>query len=130
MARFHFFLQDFDKNFLVLYFRKKLAAQSLAAKLRRLRLKYVSIRLKAVKQSDWENKWREDFKPFSLTSTFKVIPIEFKDKCVTRKKPLYLAPGLAFGTGLHATTRFMAQFIESCQGRFQTFLDIGTGTGI
>ena len=36
----------------------------------------------------------------------------------------------AFGTGLHATTRFMAQFAESCEGKYLSFIDIGTGTGI
>ena len=37
---------------------------------------------------------------------------------------------LSFGTGLHETTRFMAQFIEDNRGKFKSFLDIGTGTGI
>ncbi len=37
---------------------------------------------------------------------------------------------LSFGTGLHETTRFMAQFIEDKKGKFKSFLDIGTGTGI
>jgi ribosomal protein L11 methyltransferase len=37
---------------------------------------------------------------------------------------------LSFGTGLHETTRFMAQFIEDRRGNFKSFLDIGTGTGI
>jgi len=37
---------------------------------------------------------------------------------------------LSFGTGLHETTQFMAQFIEDQNGKFKSFLDIGTGTGI
>lgn len=123
-------LKDFDKNFLVLYFQERKAAQSLVSKLRKLKLKRIVIRFKAVKQSQWQNKWRKDFKPFVLTPRFKVIPLEFKLKHITRKEPIYLEPGLAFGTGLHATTHFMVQFIERCEGRFKTFLDIGTGTGI
>ena len=123
-------LKEFDKNFLLLYFNQKALAQLFLLKLRRLKLKQVILRLKSIKQSEWENKWRNEFKPFSLTPTFKVIPMEFKNKHRTRQKPLYLGTGLAFGTGLHATTRFMAEFIESVQGRYENFLDIGTGTGI
>jgi len=123
-------LKDFDKSFFILYFNKKKQAQSLTRRLKKLNLKYVILRLKVVKQSEWENKWRDDFQPFSLTRTFNVVPLELKKKYMTRKTPIYLGAGLAFGTGLHATTRFMAQFIETCRGHFETFLDIGTGTGI
>jgi ribosomal protein L11 methyltransferase len=37
---------------------------------------------------------------------------------------------LSFGTGLHETTQIVSQFIEDYQGRFESFLDIGTGTGV
>ena len=31
---------------------------------------------------------------------------------------------------MHATTRLMANTIERCRGKFKSFLDVGTGTGI
>jgi ribosomal protein L11 methyltransferase len=37
---------------------------------------------------------------------------------------------LAFGTGLHPTTRLTAGFIENKRNEIKEFLDIGTGTGI
>jgi len=43
-----------------------------------------------------------------------------------------LDPGLSFGTGHHATTCFCLEQLAACRrrGAGQSFLDIGTGTGI
>jgi ribosomal protein L11 methyltransferase len=43
-----------------------------------------------------------------------------------------LDPGLSFGTGQHPTTRFCLEQVVACRkpGQVQSFLDIGTGSGI
>ncbi|HQP10277.1 MAG TPA: 50S ribosomal protein L11 methyltransferase, partial [Candidatus Omnitrophota bacterium] len=113
------------------YFRSLKKAQVLKKKMRALRLRGIPTRLKILHKNDWQTKWQEDFKPFCLTRRFSVIPVRFKGK---RRFPgrisLFLDTELAFGSGLHATTRFMAGFAERCAGRYRSFLDIGTGTGI
>ncbi|MCK5012682.1 MAG: 50S ribosomal protein L11 methyltransferase [Candidatus Omnitrophica bacterium] len=116
---------------LSVYFRSHIKALSLRKRLRAFHLKDVSLALKSLEKKDWQTKWKKEFKPFALTKTFQVIPSRYKCKCRLRgKTPLYIDTDLAFGTGLHATTRFMARFIERCEGRFENFLDLGTGTGI
>jgi len=57
------------------------------------------------------------------------MPPEFRSRQV-----ITIEPGLAFGTGTHATTRGCMEFIEqvadSLSGRRFTALDVGTGAGI
>ena len=116
---------------LSVFFRSRPKALSLKSKLRAFRLSDVSVILKSLEKKDWQTKWKTEFKPFSLTKTFAVIPLRYKHKHRIRTKvPIYIDTDLAFGTGLHATTRFMAQFIDRSKGKFESFLDIGTGTGI
>ena len=89
------------------------------------------ISLKRFKDEDWKTRWKDDFKPFALTKHIQVVPAWLKDDYQDRRRrPLYLDSSLAFGTGLHETTRYTAQLIESLQGKFKSFLDLGTGTGI
>ncbi|MFH0753725.1 MAG: 50S ribosomal protein L11 methyltransferase [Candidatus Omnitrophota bacterium] len=108
-----------------------LLARKLCSRFQALKVKGVKVSLRTHDQHDWQTRWKKDWKPFALTSRIQVIPcfIE-KARCPRGKIPLYLDTTAAFGTGLHETTRFSAQLIESRQGTFQTFLDIGTGTGI
>jgi ribosomal protein L11 methyltransferase len=118
-------------TYLSVYFCSIGEARAFKKKLHAFRLAHVPIRLKTLAKKDWQTKWKEDFRPFCLTKRFRVIPVRFQGK---RRFPgrtnLYLDTELAFGTGLHATTRFMAGFVERCAGRYDRFLDLGTGTGI
>jgi ribosomal protein L11 methyltransferase len=94
-------------------------------------LKGIDVKLRVHRRTDWETRWKENWKPFPLTKKIHVIPLFLKNaKCPKRKTPFYLDTTAAFGTGLHETTRFSAQLIEGLQGRFKTALDVGTGTGI
>ena len=116
---------------LSVYFQSQIKAISLAKRLRAFHLNDVSVTFKSLEKKDWQTKWKKEFKPFPLTQTFEVIPFAYKHKRRLRgRMPVYIDTDLAFGTGLHATTRFMAQFIERRRGKSVSFLDIGTGTGI
>ena len=42
---------------------------------------------------------------------------------------IYIEPGMAFGTGLHATTQFCMTAIEN-EAAIAEALDVGTGSGI
>ena len=60
------------------------------------------------------------------------MPVWYRDKYkpVPGRDYILMDTLLSFGTGLHETTQCMAQFIEDKKGKFESFLDIGTGTGI
>jgi ribosomal protein L11 methyltransferase len=106
-------------------------AKSLAQRIRDQRLKGVGIHLKVLRPKDWERRWREDFRPFRLTRKFDIVP-RWRQKEYRRNKrsAIIIDTVTAFGTGQHETTRFMVELIERCEGKFESFLDIGTGTGI
>jgi len=123
--------ETWPNTYLSLYFQSQEKARALRKKLRAFHLNNVSVNLKRLRKDDWQTKWKKGFKPFVLTNSFGVVPMRLKKKYRFRgRKPLYIDTDLAFGTGLHATTRFMAQFVERCTGHFISFLDVGTGTGI
>jgi ribosomal protein L11 methyltransferase len=119
-----------DRRLAVFYESVKKADKVLLS-LRRLKLNNVKLISRALKKSDWQTKWKDEFKPFALTKSFGVIPMWQKGKFAFRtRKPIYIDTDLAFGTGLHSTTKYMAEFIERLRGRFRSFFDVGTGTGI
>lgn len=124
------FAQDGTSR-LTIYMETFVKAMALKSKLRKMSLKDVKIVYKPLKSKDWQNIWKKDYKPFQLTKKFDIVPYSYRDKYKSSKREfIYIDTSYAFGTGLHATTRFMAQFIERCEGKYSSFIDIGTGTGI
>lgn len=106
-------------------------AKKLQATIRSLKLKGVIVSLKVRYKKDWQDRWKKGVKPFALTAHIDVVPRWTASKYQkTNKFPIYIDTNLAFGTGLHETTRFMAQLIEARRGEFVSFLDVGTGSGI
>jgi ribosomal protein L11 methyltransferase len=101
-------------------------------KLTALNLPGLSTSITILHQNDWLSRWKTDWKPFSLTKSLDVVPVwcrpDYKER--RGRQFLLLDTISSFGTGLHETTRFMAEFIEEMKGKFTRFLDVGTGTGI
>ena len=85
--------------------------------------------------SEWMEGWKESFRPFT-TKRFYVRPPWCDESDDTSKMDLVIEPGMAFGTGQHATTQLCLAQIEGVAERLrerlssQTVLDVGTGTGI
>jgi ribosomal protein L11 methyltransferase len=84
---------------------------------------------------DWLEEWKKGFKPFKLVGDFWVVPswLQPPPEC---KHAIYIDPGMAFGTGTHATTQMMAFFIHKLAEKNKAkiadwaMLDVGTGTAI
>ncbi len=103
--------------------------------------------LARVKREDWAESWKRHFKPIAIrvrkqasgecTSASKlpsllVKPGWSKRRAAKNQAVVILDPGLSFGTGQHPTTAFCLHEIVRClrPGPAQSFLDIGTGSGI
>lgn len=82
-----------------------------------------------VRDSDWENNWRQYYQPIETGERLVVVP-EWLDAPADGRLPLRLDPGLIFGTGSHATTRMCLAALEHCAGADRTVLDLGCGSGI
>ena len=82
-----------------------------------------------VEDSDWENNWREYYKPIPIGKKLVVVP-EWEPIPQDGRIPLRLDPGLIFGTGSHATTRMCLAELENYVNPGTRVLDLGCGSGI
>lgn len=83
-----------------------------------------------VDDGQWKDSYKEHFKTIDLTDNIIVKPSWEPVPENNTKKILELDPGMAFGTGDHATTSMCAVLMDEagCEGK--KVLDIGTGSGI
>lgn len=94
----------------------------------------VKFSCRSMKLSDWADKWKEDYVIQTLGRQFVLVPSwrknEFKEKDYKKRIPILMDPQSAFGSGEHETTRLIVKMLEKLSGKFKSFIDVGTGTGI
>ena len=81
-------------------------------------------------EADWAEAWKEYFWPERITDRIVVKPTWREYPARSGEIVLEIDPGMAFGTGTHATTALCIRMIENHLAPGQTFLDVGTGSGI
>ena len=94
-----------------------------------VRKRYPDCTVANVQDSDWENNWREFYKPIEIGEKLVVVP-QWETIPENGRKPLILDPGLIFGTGSHATTKMCLRAMEEYAGEGKKVLDLGCGSGI
>ena len=91
------------------------------------------VKWRIVVSESWHDSWRRFIKPRRVGKSFWVTPPWLTPPKFRSRQIITIEPGLAFGTGTHATTRGCMEFIECAAdalGRAFTALDVGTGAGI
>ena len=89
------------------------------------------IDLNKCKNEDWENNWKEFFKPVKVGSKILIRPVWIDDYDNSDgRQILSIEPGLAFGTGGHDTTRLCLEMCEKYLKEGDSVLDTGCGSGI
>lgn len=83
-----------------------------------------------IPDTDWNESWKENFKPVHLTAGFVVCPTWEGYTPAPGEKVIAIDPGMAFGTGTHPTTRLCVEMIENHTAEGMSVLDVGTGSGI
>ncbi len=94
-----------------------------------LDLPATAIRIESVADRVWEREWLKDFRPMRFGRRFWVCP-DGQAPADADAVVLELDPGLAFGTGTHATTALCLEWLEGRVLSGQTLLDYGCGSGI
>jgi ribosomal protein L11 methyltransferase len=88
-------------------------------------------RIEEIVGDAWRDAWKEHFRPFRLCQGVWVRPPWEEHTARRGEVVLVLEPGRAFGTGLHETTRLVAEAIAMLSKHNRpTVLDVGTGSGI
>lgn len=85
-----------------------------------------------IKESDWENEWKNYFHPFKASERFSIVPSWEQEGYQNNEGDLCikLDPGMAFGTGDHPTTSMCLRHIEEVVQPQHKVIDVGTGSGI
>jgi len=78
---------------------------------------------------EWEREWLSRFKPMPFGKRLWVCPTGF-DAPAPEAIVMHLDPGLAFGTGTHATTRLCLEWLDGHMDSDRTVADFGCGSGI
>lgn len=84
-------------------------------------------------EQDWGEEWKKHFSPYHLTPHLIVAPTWERYEVHGSEKLMIMDPGMAFGTGHHATTALVATLLEEeilTNGNNHSVLDVGTGTGV
>ena len=90
------------------------------------------LRTRIVHESDWATAWQEHFQVLHLGRRLVIKPSWRRHRRVDDQVVIDLDPGMAFGTGLHPTTRLCLQALEdlAARGPLGRVLDVGCGSGI
>lgn len=78
---------------------------------------------------DWIRAWMDDFKPMRFGERLWIVPTHCEAPSEA-ELVLVLDPGLAFGTGTHATTALCLEFLDRCELANRRVLDFGCGSGV
>jgi ribosomal protein L11 methyltransferase len=81
-------------------------------------------------EADWAQIWKAYFRTEKITDNIVVKPTWGKYSRYHDEIILEIDPGMAFGTGTHPTTGMCIELIEKYLKKGDSFLDVGTGSGI
>ena len=87
----------------------------------------------AMPEAEWRDAWKRYFKVSRLTRQFVVVPSWEQYEAQPDDVVINLDPGMAFGTGTHASTRLVLEHLQvmADAGAAPTrVLDVGCGSGI
>lgn len=98
----------------------------------RLRLASIAFALDTANcaQEDWINNWKQYFHPTPIGKKLMIHPTWIQNFDPQGRRVLDIEPGLAFGTGTHATTKLCMETLEDYVNAHSHVLDVGCGSGI
>ena len=87
------------------------------------------LRVRSVDDADWTDGWKAGYVPQRIGRVV-IVPSWLDEPIGPDEVALRLDPGMAFGTGLHPTTRGCLTLLQSTSPMPSTILDVGSGSGI
>ena len=102
------------------YLKERLAAEEIP----------YEVSFATVADIDWNEYWKKFFHTTEIGERLAVVPAWEEYNNVNNRSVLKINPGVAFGTGTHATTSLCLTLLEQYTKESDTILDIGCGSGI
>lgn len=87
------------------------------------------LRTRWIREADWAEQWKAHYRPVTVGDRLVIVPA-WMDNPLPQRIPLFLDPGMAFGTGMHPTTQMCLAEVERLVRPGMPVLDIGCGSGI
>lgn len=97
---------------------------------KRMDMGEIALSVVDVKEEDWANSWKVYFKPEKIGKKTVVKPTWEDYTAKDDELVIEIDPGMAFGTGNHATTALCINLLEDYVQKGMKILDVGTGSGI
>ena len=91
---------------------------------------FFKIETTTIKDSDWENSWKDYFDILNIGEKFVIIPTWREYENEENKYVINIDPGMAFGTGGHETTSLCIKNLEKYVKPHDNIIDVGCGSGI
>lgn len=85
---------------------------------------------RTVRTEDWANAWKKFYHPMRIGRRVLLAPAWEDVEGLPGDVIVRLEPGMAFGTGMHPTTRLCVAALEKWLQPGQALLDVGTGSGV
>ncbi|MEZ4708807.1 MAG: 50S ribosomal protein L11 methyltransferase [Caldilineaceae bacterium] len=86
--------------------------------------------MRTIRQEDWAHAWKKFYKPLRVGQRVLLKPSWEEAATQPDDIVIELEPGMAFGTGMHPTTRLCVAALEEIVQPGDAVLDVGTGSGI
>lgn len=83
-----------------------------------------------VKDEDWEESWKKYYHTFKVGERIVIKPSWEDYTAQSDEIVVEIDPGMAFGTGIHASTRFCLKFLDEYIKGDELIVDAGCGSGI
>ena len=90
----------------------------------------LEVALANVRDEDWENNWKQYYKPLAIGEKLLVVPEWLNPENPDNRVVVLLDPGMIFGTGAHASTQMCMRELERAIQGGEQVLDLGSGSGI
>ena len=91
---------------------------------------FFKIETTTIKDSDWENSWKDYFDILNIGEKFVIVPTWREYENEENKYVINIDPGMAFGTGGHETTSLCIKNLEKYVKPHDNVIDVGCGSGI
>jgi ribosomal protein L11 methyltransferase len=92
--------------------------------------RYPGAAVREEQDRDWVQESRDMLQPMEVGRRFFLVPVWRDDPAPPGRFRIAVNPGLAFGTGVHETTRLCLEALEDLVKPGMAVLDVGTGSGI